>query len=120
MIDLLSFDKESVIILEHGLYDQFLEIEERCAADRLIVQRDQMLQSMFSQAIKLDFESIALQIILKFESALLRSAETTVPFLLASLRRRDGLTEIKLSILQMLQSSFLFRHADELVEILEV
>ena len=27
VIDLLGFEKESVMILEHGFYDQFLEIE---------------------------------------------------------------------------------------------
>jgi len=87
-----------------------------CSADRLIVLRDQMLWSMFCQAVKLGFESIAMQMVFKFESALLRAPKITVGVVLASLRKKNFcLTEIKLSLLQMLQPSFMFRHADDVV-----
>ena len=36
LIDLIKFEKESIIILENGLYDQFLEIEGMCQRDRMI------------------------------------------------------------------------------------
>jgi hypothetical protein len=75
---------------------------------------------MFSKAVQLNFDSIAMMMMLKFESALLRSANVTVPIILASLRSKESITsEIKLSLLQILQPSFLFKHADGLVEIFE-
>ena len=36
LIDLIKFEKESILILENGLYDQFLEIESMCQRDRMI------------------------------------------------------------------------------------
>ena len=88
------------MILENGLYDQFLDIEERCLADKLNMERDKMLQSIFSQAIKLNYISIAMKMMLKFESALLRSANTTLPTLISNLKKnKTVITEIKLSLL---------------------
>ena len=59
-----------------------------------------MLQSMFSQAIKLNYISIAMKMMLKFESALLRSASTTLPTLISNLKKnKTVITEIKLSLL---------------------
>lgn len=79
-----------------------------------------MLQSIFCQAVKLDFDSIAMQMVLKFESALLRAPKITVSVVLGKLRKQNvDLTEIKLSLLQMLQPGFMFLHADEIVEIFE-
>lgn len=57
---------------------------------------------------------------LKYESALLRSSALVIPVLLESLRKTDGgLTEIKLTMLQIFDQSLLFRHADAVVSIFE-
>ena len=78
-----------------------------------------MIQMMFTQAVRMDYEAIALMLTTKFESVLLRSTQIVVPAILKRLRRNCFLNEMKLHMLQKLQPSFLFRHADELVEILE-
>ena len=58
--------------------------------------------------------------ILKYESLLLRSGTLVIQPLLECLRRPKGsISELKLSILQILQKSFLFRHAEATVEIFE-
>ena len=75
---------------------------------------------MFAQAIRLDYEPISLMLVLKFESVMLRSTAIVVPAIMQRLRNDCFLNEMKLYILQLLQPSFHFRHADELVEILEV
>ena len=74
---------------------------------------------MFRSALKLDNEPMALTLAHKFESVMIRSANSVVPSILARFRRENGFNEIMLHALQQMQPSFHFMHADELIEILE-
>ena len=60
LIDLIKFEKESILILENGLYDQFLEIESMCQRDRMIPQREAMIINMFIFALRFNHVSIAM------------------------------------------------------------
>jgi len=75
---------------------------------------------MFTQATKMNIEPMALMLALEFESVLLRTTQVVVPVLLSRLEQKDlSFNEMKLFILQRLQRSFHFRHADTFVQILE-
>jgi len=63
---------------------------------------------------------MALMLALQYESVLLRTAEVVVPAVLLRFEMKElYLNEMKLFILQILQPSFHFRHADAFVQILE-
>lgn len=107
------------MMLEKSYFEQFLALEKLCQTHRRREERDKLVIAMFIQAVRLDNEPIALIIVIKFESVMLRSTGEVVPAILTRLRRNTFLNEMKLYMLQRLQPSFYFRHADELVEILE-
>ena len=75
---------------------------------------------MFMQAVRLDEDAIALHMSTHFESLLLRSTGTVVPIILSKMQKDPSqVNEINMSLLQRLQPRFHFRHADQLVHLLE-
>ena len=79
LIDLIDFTKASTMILEKDYFQQFLDLEKMCYKYKLNRDRDRIIQAMFTQAIRLDYEPISLMLVLKFESVMLRSTAIVVP-----------------------------------------
>jgi len=75
---------------------------------------------MFTQAVRLELEPMALMLTQQFESVMSRSPDSALPAILNSLRKPNAtLNEVKLFILQRLKPSLRFKHADELLQLLE-
>lgn len=91
-----------------------------CSQNDKFVTREELVVQMFIQAVKLDEDSIALHMSVHYASVLLRSTGLIVPIILSKMHKdATQVNEIKLSLLQRLQPRFHFRHADQLVQILE-
>ena len=119
LLDLIDFSKAANLILERDYFDKFLQLEKIAQQNGQLLERQKMITALFVQAVRADYESIAIFIATKYESVMQQSAAIVVPAILARLRRNCFLNEMKVYMLQGLQPSFHFRHADELVEVLE-
>ena len=117
LIDSINYESVCHQLLQFGLYDTFMDLEMLCSRNDRFITRDNLVTSMFIQAIKHNEDAIALHMSSHFASLLLRSTGLVVPVILNQLQKESTkmVNEVKLSLLQRLQPRFHFRHADQLV-----
>ena len=100
LLDRVDFERAANLILQQNYFDQFLRLEKICSVQRKHLERELLIQAMFTQATKLEKEPMALMLALEFESVLLRTTQVVVPVLLSQFERKDlSLNEMKLFIL---------------------
>lgn len=67
----INFAQTSGILLQYHMYSTFLEIETMLSKRDKLEARDQIVSSMFAQAVKINRWSIALNMAVNYESLLL-------------------------------------------------
>ena len=54
MLDVMDFEKSAMLLIENDLYDMFLDMEVLCITNDFLYAREQLIQSAFVAAVKLD------------------------------------------------------------------
>ena len=106
--------------MNYNLYQLFLELEQICSSSSRDNARDQIITNMFIVLLNRNDQSKILHMITLYESILLQMTDQVVPPLLSALQKDSFLNmESLMEVVQHLQPSFQFNHAEVFVDNLE-